>query len=204
MMKQLVCFAEFIGILGVLSLVSNKFHTDVYKVDTNFSSLEWIGEKLTGKHHGTIKFLYGEIRNNHGTITGKFEFDMHSIGCLDLEPGANREKLENFLKSSNFFDAQVYPKAVFILNSAIPVKQEDGINYTHKVKGLLTIRDKTNEISFGANIKIEGSQFSCQGSVSIDRTQYDIRYRSKTFFPDIGDKVIYDEFKLNFNVIAGK
>ncbi len=166
--------------------------------------MEWIGEKISGKHHGTIKFLNGEIRNNHGTITGMFEFDMNSIGCLDLEPGANREKLENFLKSSNFFDARVYPKAVFILNSAIPVKQGDGINYTHTVKGLLTIKDKTNEISFGANLKIEGKQFSCQGSVSIDRTQYDIRYRSKTFFLDIGDKVIYDEFKLNFNVIAGK
>ncbi|MBK9727868.1 MAG: YceI family protein [Saprospiraceae bacterium] len=101
-MKRIFGFTEIIGILTFFSFLSNKLHTDVYKVDANQSSLEWIGEKITGKHNGTIKFISGEIKNNHGSIHGVFEFDMTSIECQDLEPGPNKTKLETFLKSSNF------------------------------------------------------------------------------------------------------
>ena len=34
-------------------------------------------------------------------------------------------------------------------------------------------------------------------NVEIDRTEYDIRYGSSSFFDDLKDKAIYDEFDLN-------
>ncbi|MBK6545880.1 MAG: YceI family protein [Saprospiraceae bacterium] len=203
-MKRIFGFTEIIGILTFFSFLSNKLHTDVYKVDANQSSLEWIGEKITGKHNGTIKFISGEIKNNHGSIHGVFEFDMTSIECQDLEPGPNKTKLETFLKSSNFFDAALFPKSQFIITSVTPLKETNVGTNTHTIKGLLTIKDKTNEISFGAKLTLQGNRFSCLGIATIDRTKFDIKYRSKTFFPDIGDKMIYDEFTLKFNVVANK
>ena len=75
---------------------------------------------------------------------------------------------------------------------------------THTVKGMLTIKDKTNEITFDAVLKITETQASCTGTAVVDRSKFDVKYGSKSFFPDIGDKMIYDEFTLKFNVVAVK
>jgi hypothetical protein len=38
----------------------------------------------------------------------------------------------------------------------------------------------------------------------LDRSKWDIRYGSKTFFANIGDKAIHDDFTVQFNVVAKK
>jgi hypothetical protein len=40
--------------------------------------------------------------------------------------------------------------------------------------------------------------------VKVDRTKYDIRYGSKSFFDSIGDKAIDDEFTLDITLVASK
>ncbi len=52
-------------------------------------------------------------------------------------------------------------------------------------------------------IRFEGNTMTAKGDVKIDRTKYDIRYGSKTFFSDIGDKAIYDEFTIKLDIVAG-
>ena len=37
-------------------------------------------------------------------------------------------------------------------------------------------------------------------NLSVDRTKYSIRYGSGSFFDDLGDKTIYDEFDLKVNL----
>ena len=186
------------------AFVGKNLHTDVYKVDTRLSTLEWYAEKVSGKHNGTIMFSSGEIKNDHGQFTGTFEIDMNSISNKDIESEEYRTKLENHLKSEDFFGVAKFPKSTFIMTSATPVENVIQGGFTHNVKGNLTIRDKTNEISFDAVITIEGSQIACIGAVIIDRSKFDVRYGSKTFIEDIGDKMIYDEFTLKFDVVAVK
>ena len=178
-------------------------HTDVYKVDTSLSSLEWYAQKVTGKHNGTIKLLKGEIANNHGNYTGTFEIDMTSIVDKDMESPEYRTKLENHLKSEDFFDVAKYPVSKFSMTSVSALAEaKEGL--THSVKGMLTIKDKTNEITFDAAIKMDGGKIFATGSAIVDRSKFDVKYGSKTFFADIGDKMIYDEFTLKFNVVAAK
>jgi polyisoprenoid-binding protein YceI len=203
MKKLLLPFAVIVA-FTLMSFVGNNLHVESYKVDTKLSSLEWYAEKVSGKHNGTIMFSNGEINNEHGNYTGNFEIDMNTIEDKDIASEEYRTKLNNHLKSPDFFDVEKFPKSKFVVKSILPLKEANELGLTHTVKGMLTIKDKTNEISFDAAIKIMENKISCIGSAIVDRSKFDVKYGSKTFFKDIGDKMIYDEFTLKFNVIAVK
>jgi polyisoprenoid-binding protein YceI len=165
--------------------------------------MEWYAAKVTGKHNGTIRFSSGEFSNNHGNYTGTFVVDMNSIKNKDIESEEHKKKLEGHLKSADFFDVAKYPNATFVLNSITPLPEaKDG--YTHAAKGMLTIKDKTNEATFYLTMRMEGNMVFASGSGVIDRSKFDVKYGSKTFFEDIGDKAIYDEFTLKFGIVAAK
>ena len=187
-----------------LSFTPGKLHIDTYKVDTKLSKLEWQAAKLTGKHNGDVMFSSGEIKNDHGALTGYVEVDMHTIRNLDVESAEYKAKLENHLKSADFFDVAKYPTAKFVILTATPITERKEGGYTHNIKGNLTIKDKTNEIAFDAIVNMTGNRASCVGTVVVDRSKFDVKYGSKTFFADIGDKIIYDDFTLQFNVVADK
>lgn len=177
-------------------------HVDTYKLDTQTSSLEWKGEKLTGSHFGAIQFSSGTLSDNHGTVSGKFEADMQSITVKDLE-GESKTKLETHLKSADFFDVQNFPKSSFAITALKPLGA-NAEGHTHAISGNLTIKNKTNPVVFNAKFSEEPGKLRFTGAAKIDRSKFDVRYRSKSFFPDIGDKLIYDEFTLNFNVALVK
>lgn len=203
-MKNLFVISEILLLLALPGFFSGKIHTDVYKIDTQLSSLEWTGEKITRKHTGTIKLLNGEIRDNHGHITGSFEIDMNSMDCTDIKSPEGRTKLVNHLKSDDFFNVEMYPKATFKITSVSPLNYVQPGPFTHNVKGMLTIRNKTNEISFDASISISNGKVTCSGTAIVDRSKFDVKHQSKTFFPDIGDRVVYDEFTLKFQLVGNK
>jgi polyisoprenoid-binding protein YceI len=192
-------FAAAIGMI-VLSAFTTK-HQVVYVADTKLSSLEWYAEKLTGKHNGVISLNSGSIVNDHGSLTATFDVNMTTILTKDMT-GEYATKLDNHLKSADFFDATKYPSAKFVSTSITPIKDVKEGGFTHNVKGNLTIKDKTNEITFDAVVKGEGNNLACVGTAVVDRSKFDVKFGSKSFFPEIGDKVIYDEFKLKFNVVA--
>ncbi|MEK6616695.1 MAG: YceI family protein [Bacteroidota bacterium] len=200
-MKKQILLTVALAAFMLMAFTSKKLHTDIYKVDTKLSSLEWYAEKVSGKHNGIIMLSGGTISNDHGNLSATFEIDMTSIACTDLT-GEYKTKLENHLKSDDFFGSAKYPKAKFTTTSITPLKNVKAEGFTHAVKGNLTIKDKTNEISFDAVIKMEGAKIACTGTAVVDRSKFDVKYGSKTFFPDIADKMIYDEFKLKFNIIA--
>jgi polyisoprenoid-binding protein YceI len=199
-MKTLIFAAA--AALVLTSFSERRMHAEVYTVDTKQSVLEWTGEKLTGKHNGTIRLSEGKIENHHGTLSGTFEVDMTTIENKDLQ-GNPKAKLENHLKSADFFDVEKFPKARFVTRSITPLKQpKEGVS--HKVTGMLTIKDKTNEVSFDALILTADNKITCSGAAVVDRSKFDVKYGSKSFFPNIGDKVIYDDFTLKFNIVALK
>ena len=137
-------------------------------------------------------------------MTGSVVVDMNSIKNSDIDNETYRDKLVGHLKSADFFDVEKFPKSTFVITSIAPVKDSKTEGATHNVKGNLTIKDKTNPISFDAAMTMEPAKITCKGSVVVDRSKYDIKYGSKTFFPEVGEKVIYDEFTLSFNLVAVK
>jgi polyisoprenoid-binding protein YceI len=175
-----------------------------FKVDVKKSRLEWFAEKVTGKHNGTIDISSGEIKVSKGKIvSGNFEINMNSMTATDLE-GEWKDKLNGHLKSEDFFSVEKFPKARFEITSVAPIKDAKEGQPNYNVKGNLTIKGITQEIVFRSLITMTKDGLTASGEAVIDRSKYDIRYGSKSFFGDLGDKMIYDEFTVKLNIVAEK
>ncbi|WP_129718202.1 YceI family protein [Pedobacter sp. SYP-B3415] len=169
----------------------------VYKVDTQKSTLTWIGKKVSGSHNGTIALQSGSLNFNGKKLNGgNFTIDMASIKDADKSA-----RLEGHLKADDFFGSAKYPTSTFVIK-----KVSDAGAGKVNVNGDLTIKGKTNSISFPATIAwgSDGSVTATADKVIVDRTKYDIKYGSKSFFSDLGDKFIYDEFELAVKLVAKK
>jgi polyisoprenoid-binding protein YceI len=193
-MKKLL----FLPLLAVLAM-SAKIASS-YNVDTQKSSIVWTGYKVTGKHTGNVKVKNGTLSMENGVLTGgSFEIDMTSITCTDLE-GEWAAKLVGHLKSDDFFGVEAYPISKFVITKAIP--QDTKGNY--KILGNLTIKGITKEVRFFANVAEAGDMVNASGKITVDRSDYNVRYGSGSFFDGLGDKTIYDEFDLQVSLVAKK
>ena len=56
----------------------------------------------------------------------------------------------------------------------------------------VTIKGITKSITFVAEV----DKGSASANIVIDRTDFDVRYGSGSFFDNLGDKTIYDDFEL--------
>lgn len=156
------------------------------KVSVKESTIKWEGEKLTGSHDGVIQMKKGFFLMDGGDLVGgEFIVDMTTIEVTDLE-GDGKAKLEGHLNSDDFFGTETHNDAKFTINTV--AKKGD----TYGVSGEMTIKGKTNPIAFDLNM-VNGKAST---EFKIDRTKYDIRYGSGSFFDNLGDKTIYDEFTL--------
>lgn len=170
-------------------------------IDPASSTVNWEATKIGGKHTGEVKLKSGKISfdKKNGVTGGNFEFDMTKISNSDITDKIYNDKLINHLKSGDFFSSEIYPVSKFKITQVKALKNDKDGN-THTITGNLTIKNITKPVSFPAKIETDGKKFAATGRVSIDRTKYDIRYRSKNFFKDLGDKVIDDEFRINLDL----
>ena len=193
-MKKLL----FLPLLAILAMAVTT--TVTYKADLTSSVIVWKGYKVTGEHTGTVKLKNGSLQFADGKITGgSFEIDMNSITCTDLE-GGTAEKLVGHLKSDDFFGVQKYPTAKFVITKAFATDSKG--NY--KFVGNLTIKEKTKEIKFNAVTTEANGQVTATGKIVVDRSDFDVRFGSGSFFDNLGDKTIYDDFDLNVTLVAKK
>ena len=76
---------------------------------------------------------------------------------------------------------------------------------THMVNGNLTIKGITRPVNFKAKIDINDDVLTASAAAfNIDRTQFDIKFKSKKFFDDLKDDFINDDFQIGFYVVAKK
>ena len=182
-----------ITLILAMAFVASAFTTATDKqVDVTNSQVTWKGHKVTGHHEGTIKLQNGSLNfddKNHLT-GGSFTMDMATLAVTDLD-GDMQGKLEGHLKSDDFFGIENHPKATFVITN---VEGKDGI---YNVTGNLTIKGISHPNTFKMVIKDNNSAMA---ALKVDRTKYDIKYRSASFFDGLKDKAIYDEFDLNVNL----
>ena len=133
-------------------------------------------------------------------LGGKFIFDMTSIKNTDIESPDWSMKLDNHLKSSDFFNVDSFPKAILEIKKINSISEENNLSSTYLVSADLTIRGITHEISFPYQLEKSDSTLIAIGSVDVDRTLYNIKYNSGTYVFDLGDKIIYDDFTINFTI----
>ncbi|MEL6821664.1 MAG: YceI family protein [Calditrichota bacterium] len=193
---------RIISILTVAAFLSPVLFAQNYSVDATNSSLGWTGEKVTGAHNGTIGIKQGMFKVDDAMkMTGEFEIDMTSIVVLDIEDPGTNAKLVSHLKNADFFDSGNHPSSTFEITKAVPYRGE---NANYRVTGKLTIKGITNEISFPAQIDFTDDSFMAKAQFSIDRSRWEIKYGSGSFFDALGDKLIYDDIKFDLNITGAK
>ncbi|MBO9731660.1 MAG: YceI family protein [Chitinophaga sp.] len=177
-----------------------------YLPDTASSVVEWIGTKPTGKHHGTLKVAGGALYVNDSSVTGgQLVINMKSLEDKDLvRDTAMKHKLEIELKGEMFFDVNKYPTAIFEITNVAPFQPAAGDeltlkNATHIIKGNLTLKSVTKNISFPASITFSHNTVNATASFNIDRTEWGITYRADK---SLQDKLINSQVNISFNIRA--
>jgi polyisoprenoid-binding protein YceI len=165
-----------------------------FKADATKTTIKWEGKKVGGAHDGNILLKEGSFSVNNNQITsGTFVIDMGSITNNDIESDEWRGKLIKHLKSDDFFGVETYPTATLKVTKSSKFKGNKST-----VTGDLTIKGKTHPIEF----EITKKEKSYSTLLTIDRSRYDVRYGSKSFFDNLGDKVIDDKFTLDIHLVV--
>lgn len=162
------------------------------KIDVSKSIINWEGKKITGQHEGTINFKDGYLIFKEKKVTGgSFTADMKTLSNTD-QKGGSKLKLEGHLKSEDFFGVENFSTSTLVFKSVA-----NKGNNTYLINADLTIKGITNSIQF--DLVVTNNKATAE--LKINRTKYDIKYGSGSFFDDLGDKTIYDDFELNVVLI---
>jgi len=166
--------------------------TGDFAITAENSELVWTGAKVTGKHFGNISFADGSLLIEDGSIVaGKFTVDMTTLTVTDIEDEETNGNLLGHLLSDDFFDVENYTTA------SLTVRGGEG----NTVSGDLTIKGITNPVSFPVTVvENEDGTAVLSGTITVDRTLYEIKYGSASFFDNLADKAINNEFTLDFTI----
>ncbi|MFT5801476.1 MAG: polyisoprenoid-binding protein YceI, partial [Nonlabens sp.] len=176
-----------------------------YMVDAANSKIIWAGAKPGKVHSGTINIAKGTISAANNNITkGMFMIDMTSLEVTDLQAGSGKEQLEAHLKGTveekrdDFFNVKEFPSATFEIASVTPAAA--GGDATHNITGNLTLKGQTKSITFPASVQIAGNSLSAVSlPFKIDRTEWGIKFMSKSILDDLKDGFVEDEVSLTIN-----
>lgn len=173
--------------------VTNVAAQSKLNADTEKTKLTWLGEKVTGEHNGTINLKSGWINwQDNKVVSGEFVIDMASLKDADAS-----QKLESHLKSEDFFGVEKFPDAKLVITGSTPFDKGTGV-----VTGNLTIKGISNPIEFKSTMQKKDDGVWFFANIVIDRTKYNVRYGSGSFFDNLGDRTIFDEFKLRVNLLV--
>ena len=157
------------------------------------SNIRWYGEELTGKiHFGDLSFKDAHIEVQDGIITGgNFVVNMTSLSVEDLS-GGGKARLEGHLKSDDFFSVEKHPEATLKITQKAKVK--DGVQ---TLFGKLTIKGIEHQVEFTMNL---GENNTALAGLTFDRSKYNVRFRSGSFFENLGDKLILDDIRMEVSL----
>ena len=156
-------------------------------VDMKKSDFKWKGTKVTGMHEGKISLKSADLKMAENRIkSGKIVMDMNSVTVTDIKNETYAKKFINHILSKDFFETKKYPTAT------LEIVRDTG----KQLEGKMTIKGKTNRVMIP--YKKEGNMYT--GTLKFDRTKYNLRYGSGSYFKGLGDKMIHDEVVLNFKV----
>jgi polyisoprenoid-binding protein YceI len=173
-----------------------------YKVDAKSSSLNWNGKKVGGEHSGTVQLKEGTLKlKGSKLVGGSFIADLNTLVCTDIEDKTYNGKLIGHLRSDDFFSVDKYPSAKYVVTKVVA---KSGNLYD--VTGDLTIKGITKSVTVPVTVKTTAKGAEATGTLVVDRSKFDIKYNSKSFFDvnTLGDKLINDDFTIAFKLATTK
>ncbi|QCW99216.1 YceI family protein [Aggregatimonas sangjinii] len=186
-MKKTVFSVALAVVFGFTAMATEPVAEEKKEVNTETSKVTWKAYKVTGSHYGSIDLKEGALVFDGDQLTGgEFTVDMTTISTEDLE-GDSKGKLDGHLNSGDFFDTANHTTSSLKFTDV----KSTGKN-SYEVTGDLTIKGITKPVTF--DVSVYGSKATA--TMKVDRTNYDVKYGSASFFDDLKDKAIYDEFDL--------
>jgi polyisoprenoid-binding protein YceI len=168
-----------------------------YIIDTKESVVAWTGSSVKGAHIGYVYISKGELMIENGQLVGgTVEVGMSTIEGDDHRSDNN---LIKHLKDADFFDVTKFPFSTIAITRVASINGE-----SKNVTGNLTIKGITHPVTFPARIEVKGGIVKASGKLIIDRTLWNVRYRSGKFFNNLKDQAISDNIEFNVEIVAKK
>ena len=187
-------------LLSIILMTCMNLNSQV-QMDLSKSSIKWIGKEITTKEHfGALKFSKAQLEFNGDVLTGgEFMVDMTTLDVQDLS-GGGKQRLEGHLRSDDFFSVDKHQTSYLKINEVLPpeLSRIEADNNSFEVSGELTIKGITQPIVF--TLKPVSDQ-SYVADLTFDRSDYNVRFRSGSFFENLGDKLILDDIKLEVTLV---
>jgi polyisoprenoid-binding protein YceI len=156
------------------------------EIDPKASSFTWTASKITGSTHtGQLAPVSSALTlKGDELVGGEIVLDLKNFTVTDLQ-GKIAQKFLRHIKSDDFFNVEQFP------TSRLEVQSIDkGV-----ATGRLQIMNTAKPVTFP--IKKEGNSYV--GTLTFDRTEFNIKYGSGKFFKGLGDRVISDEVSVKFS-----
>jgi len=164
------------------------------EVNSKASSIEWVGKKVVSQHHGNIQFKSGYLELKDDRIeAGDLVVDMTTITNADIENENRNQRLVGHLKSDDFFGVEEYPVAYFTVSQSSKFSEGKAT-----LSGNITIKGKTEPITF--EVVRTGNEYNA--NLDLDRSKFDVRFGSDSFFENLGDNAIDDIFTLEIKLVV--
>ena len=172
--------------------------TTKFEIVSAQSNINWTGKKVTGVHNGTITIKSGSLSLKDGKLSnGNFIIDTTSIVILDVTDPTTNAQFAGHLFSEDFFATDQFPEATFVITAVDQTNEDNTV-----ITGDLTIKGITHAVTFAADVVVNGDTLTASGKIFIDRTKYNMKFRSGNFFTNLGDNLIYNEFELDVKLTA--
>ena len=179
--------------IAILAFTTTTLVAQTKNINTSKSEVKWIGEKVTGKHEGTVQLSSGNlIMRKNKVVGGTFVINMPTITVTDITADQGKGKLEGHLKAEDFFNTANHKEAKLVFKTVAPKA-----NQIYTVLADLTIKGITHPVTFD----LKANSTTASTTFKINRTKYDIKYNSGSFFENLGDKAIYDDFTISVNLV---
>lgn len=173
----------------LLMLAARPAAAQLYRAQPAASRLTWTGHAELGSYAPT-----GSVQLGAATFrcaAGRLRAAQVTVDLTSL--AHDNAQLQEHLRGEDFFDVARFPRAEFRLQSATATE----------ARGLLTVRGVTQPVVFPYTLTRDANgQLRLRGTLSLDRTRFGIRYNSRSFFADLGDQAIRNDFQLTFDVVA--
>jgi len=121
------------------------------------------------------------------------------MNTIEDETHSRDNRLVNHLKDPDFFDVKKFPFSAIVITNVVST---NGGN--KKITGNLTIKGVTHPVSFPAKIEVKNEVVTLGGKLVIDRTKWDVRYKSARFYDLVADQSISDSIEFEIKIVAKK
>jgi|GEM_PF-1858914 len=164
-----------------------------YRVDPAASRLTWTGHAETGSYAPNE-----DIRLRQSSLQYDGRYDGRTVCQGRCEANMKTLRHENstmqkHLRGDDFFAVERFPTALFELDNV-----EHG-----QATGRLALRGVTKPLRFPLTVAAGPSgELRLQGVATVDRTQLDVKFNSSSFFANLGDQAIRNDFQVKFDAAA--